>query len=219
MTVRAEPYISRAGQRIRLLLCPSSRRGRCQPAEVDILVRKHRRIDDHARPCPPPAARLAPIRCILLEREVSACPVIVREIAGQDAVQVAFAQDEDVIQTFAPDRANEPLREGVLPRALGRGQHVPDSDALHAVPKRVTVDAVPIAEEVGWRGVVRERLHNLLGGPARGGTLGDVEVDDTSSIVGEHDEDEEDPQARGGTVKKSRETRSRTWLSRNVRQV
>jgi hypothetical protein len=28
--------------------------------------------------------------------------------------------------------------------------------------------------------------------------LGDVEVDDTSSIVGEHDEDEEYPQAGGG---------------------
>jgi len=34
-----------------------------------------------------------PTRCILLEHEVSA--VIVREIAGQDAVQVAFVQDED----------------------------------------------------------------------------------------------------------------------------
>lgn len=62
-----------------------------------------------------------PIRRILLEREVSTCPVTVREIAGQDAAQVGFAQDEDVIQTVAPDRANEPLREGVLPRALGRG--------------------------------------------------------------------------------------------------
>lgn len=59
------------------------------------------------------------------------------------------------------------------------------------MPKRVTVDAVPIAEEVGWRGVVRERLHNLLGGPARGGMLGDVEVDDAPAIVGEHDGDEE----------------------------
>ena len=34
---------------------------------------------------------------ILVEREVSARPVIVREVAGQGATQVAFAQDEDVI--------------------------------------------------------------------------------------------------------------------------
>src|SRR5438128_5564117 len=54
---------------------------------------------------------------ILLEREVSSCAVIVREGAGQDAAQVAFAQHEDLVQTLAPDRADEPLREGVLPRA------------------------------------------------------------------------------------------------------
>ena len=59
---------------------------------------------------------------ILVEREVSSCAVIVREVAGQDAAQMAFAQDEDMIQTLAPDRADEPLREGILPRAVGRRQ-------------------------------------------------------------------------------------------------
>ncbi len=33
--------------------------------------------------------------------------------------------------------------------------------------------------------------------------LGHVEVDDAPALVGEHDEDEEHPQARDGTVKKS----------------
>ena len=49
--------------------------------------------------------------------------------------------------------------------------------------------------------------------------LGDVEVDDPPAMVGEHDEDEEDAQAAVGTVKKSMETKSWTWLVRNVRQV
>jgi hypothetical protein len=60
-----------------------------------------------------------PMRRILLEREVSSRRVIVREVARQDAAQVAFAQHEDVIQALAPDRADEPFREGVLPRAGG----------------------------------------------------------------------------------------------------
>jgi hypothetical protein len=147
--------------------------------------------------------------------------VIVREVAGQDAAQVAFAQDEDVIQTLAPDRANEPLREGVLPRVVGRGQHFPDTHALHSVPERVTIDAVAIAEKIGGSGVVGERLHDLLGGPSGGGMLGDVEVEDAAALVGEHDQDEEDAQrsCAVGTVKKSTATKSRTWLVRNVRQV
>jgi hypothetical protein len=66
------------------------------------------------------------------------------------------------------------------------------------LPEDVAIDRVPIAEEVGWRGVVRKRLHDLLGGPGGGRMLGDVEVDDPSPIVGEHDEDEEDAPPRGG---------------------
>jgi hypothetical protein len=49
--------------------------------------------------------------------------------------------------------------------------------------------------------------------------FGDVEVDDAPAVVGEHHEDEEDAQAGGSTVKKSIETKSRTWLARNGRQV
>ena len=44
--------------------------------------------------------------------------MIVGEVAGQDAAEVSLAEDEDMIQTLAPDRADEPLREGVLPRAV-----------------------------------------------------------------------------------------------------
>src|SRR5947209_6476968 len=49
---------------------------------------------------------------ILVEREMRASPVIVGEVAGQDAAQVAFAENQNVIQTLAADRADEPLREG-----------------------------------------------------------------------------------------------------------
>ena len=49
--------------------------------------------------------------------------------------------------------------------------------------------------------------------------LGHVEVDDPPAMVSEHDKDKEYPKAQGGTVKKSIETRSRTWLARNVRHV
>ena len=89
------------------------------------------------------------VGCILLEREVSARPVIVREVAGQRAAQVQFAEDKDVIQALAPDRADDPLREGVLPRTVRRRQNFTDANALHALAERGAVDRVAIAEEVG----------------------------------------------------------------------
>jgi len=104
-----------------------------------------------------------------------------------------------VIETLASDRADEPFREGVLlPRTVRRGQHFTDAHALHALPKSETVDAIAIAEEIGRRGVVREGVDELLGGPGGGGMLGDVEVDDTPAVVGEHDQGDGRRRERGG---------------------
>ena len=80
------------------------------------------------------------VGCILFEREVSARPVIVREVARQGAAQVPFAEDEDVIQTLASDRADEPLGERILPGAMRRRQDFTDAHALHALAERVAVD-------------------------------------------------------------------------------
>ena len=96
---------------------------------------------------------------------------------SQDAAQVRFAEDQNVIQTLAADRANEALRERVLPGALRRRKDFLDSQALHSMPKRRTVDLVTVTQEIGRRGVVREGLHDLLGGPVGGGALGHGEVD------------------------------------------
>ncbi len=112
-----------------------------------------------------------------------ASPVIVREVAGQDAARVAFAENENVIQTLAADRADEPLREGILPRAMRRRQDFLDPHALHSVPKLLAVDLVTVAQEIGGRGVVRERVYDLLEGSVGGGVLGHVEVDDAPAVV------------------------------------
>jgi hypothetical protein len=114
---------------------------------------------------------------------------------------MAFAQNEDMIETLMPDRADEALGEGILPRAVGRGQDFLDTHALYALPERLAIDAVAIAEQVLRRGLIGEGVDDLLGGPGCGGMLGDVEMDDTPAVVGEHDEDEEDAEPSGGHSK------------------
>jgi hypothetical protein len=118
------------------------------------------------------------VGCILVEREVSASPMIVREVRGEDASEVPLAQNEHVIQALAPDGADEPFREGILPRALRCREDLYDRHAFHAMPELPTVNLVAVAEEMGRRRLVREGVHDLLGGPGGGGVLGDVEVDD-----------------------------------------
>ncbi len=63
------------------------------------------------------------------------------------------------------------------------------------MPGLLAVDGVTIAQKIGRRGVVREGVHDLLGGPVGGGMLGDVEVHDAPAMVREHDENEEHAQS------------------------
>jgi hypothetical protein len=138
------------------------------------------------------------VGCVLVEREVGTRLMVVSGVSGQDAAEVTIAEDENVIQALAPDRADEPFREGILPRALRRRKHLLDPHALQAAPKWLTVDAIAVAEEIGRRGLVWKGIHDLLSGPGGRGMLGHVEVNDTPAMVREHDENEEDAQARGG---------------------
>jgi len=128
---------------------------------------------------------------VFLEREVRARLMVIDEVAVQDAAQVPLAEDENVIQALASDRTDQALHERVLPGAVRRREDFVDPHALHSVPKLLAVDLVTVAQEIGRRGVVREGVHDLLGGPAGGGVLGHVEVDDPPAMVGEHDENEE----------------------------
>jgi len=41
-----------------------------------------------------------------------------REIRREEAAQVPFSEDDDVIQALTPDRADESLRERILPPAV-----------------------------------------------------------------------------------------------------
>ena len=56
-----------------------------------------------------------PVGRVLLQREMGSSAVIVREVRGQDATQVAFAQNDDMIEALTPDRTDEPFHERILP--------------------------------------------------------------------------------------------------------
>ena len=75
--------------------------------------------------------------------------MIVLEVAGQDAAEVPFAENENVIQTLAPDRTDKALGERILPGAVRRREDFVDPHALHAVPKLLAVHLVTVAQEDG----------------------------------------------------------------------
>src|ERR1019366_1703890 len=56
------------------------------------------------------------LRTILGEREMRPRPMIILNVRRQDAAQMTLIENYDVIETLAPDRANDPLDISVLPR-------------------------------------------------------------------------------------------------------
>ncbi len=62
----------------------------------------------------------------------------------------------------------------------------------------MSIDSVAISNRESWHFVVRERFYHLLGRPFGRWMFGDIEVHDTSSIVAQDDESEEDTKSRCG---------------------
>ena len=52
---------------------------------------------------------------ILVQREMRPAPVVITKVRRQHTAQVTLIEDDDVIETFAADRADDALDVGILP--------------------------------------------------------------------------------------------------------
>ncbi len=177
-------------------------------------LRKRTHLSAVGRPGGPSVAR------ILAERHVRARPVVVGEVGTKDLSDMALVENNDVIQTISPDRADDPFGERISPWAPRRRHDLLDAHRLQPRPKLLTVRPVPIANDVPWRRVPRKNLADLLRHPRCGRVCCNTEVLDAPPFVAQATmKTNRTANVAVGTTKKSVETRQPTWLSRNVRHV
>ena len=132
---------------------------------------------------------------VVSQRLVRRRGVVVVDVFREDFQQVRLAEDDDVIETFSPDRADDALDQRILPRRTRRDDHLLDSHVLEALLEVESIDAITISDQV-LRSVVKgEGFDDLLSGPCRGRMCGDVEVNHLAPIVSEHDEAVEDSES------------------------
>jgi hypothetical protein len=55
-------------------------------------------------------------RRILVQRPMRSNAVVIGRIVFQNAAQMHLAQDNGMVQTFPPDRSDQPFRKAILPR-------------------------------------------------------------------------------------------------------
>ena len=57
------------------------------------------------------------IRCVFLEAQMRAGPMVVAKVRRQDTAQVRGVHDDQLIEALATNRSDQPLDERVLPGA------------------------------------------------------------------------------------------------------
>ncbi len=106
---------------------------------------------------------------ILVQRQVTSGAMIIVQVGYQDPVKMAFVQDDDMIETFAPDRTDNALDVRRLPGRARRGQHFRGPHTSQALQRGPPIDAVAIADHVKRRRIPWKRLDDLLGAGDRHG--------------------------------------------------
>src|SRR5262249_2361968 len=92
-------------------------------------------------------------RCILVQRPVRSDVVVITSIGSQDSAQMGFAPEDEMIETLAPDRSDQPFSEAILPRRGRCDGLVPDTHGTQTACDDGALDAIPIANNV-WGGLV-----------------------------------------------------------------
>ena len=79
-----------------------------------------------------------------------------------------LAEDDDMVETIPPDRADQPFRMSVLPWRAWRGWPVPNAHGAKPPGKNFAIDRVAIADNVVRRPFPAAGFDELLGHPFRG---------------------------------------------------
>ena len=96
-----------------------------------------------------------------------------------------------MVKELSPDTANKPLHIGILPRALWGNEDLFDPLIPYPLAEVSPVDAITVPQEIPWCLVLREGFDDLLCGPLRGGVLRDVEMYETSALMGQDEQNEQ----------------------------
>src|SRR4030081_314249 len=146
--------------------------------------------------------------------------VVIASIGSQDSAQMYLAQNNDVVQTFKPDRSDQPFGKAILPRRGWCGRLVPDAHGAQSARDDAAIDPVAIADEVVRSLIPRKGLRYLTCNPFGRRICCDVDPDEVSAVEPDDDEGIEqvktdswnNEQVHGGDVRRVVTQEGSPWL-------
>src|SRR5437667_10805520 len=99
----------------------------------------------------------------------------------------------DMVKAFPPQRANHPLRIGVLSWRAWRNDRLPDVQQPRLTRKSFAIDLIPVPDHMPRALVLPARLDQLSCRPFRRRLLGDIEMHQSAPAVGQDHEHDQHP--------------------------
>ncbi len=97
----------------------------------------------------------------------SADIVIIKDVFVQDIIQMLFAENDHMIETFPAKGTNDTLGEWILPWTSGGGWCVFQSKPFYGLLELRAVDAIVITDHIFCGFVESKSFSKLLNGPLR----------------------------------------------------
>src|ERR1700680_1308467 len=110
---------------------------------------------------------------------------------------MAFIHCNDVVQQIAAATLDPSLRDTVLPRAFERGPHEPDLQGSHRCRNLDSILAIPVEDQEPGSRFKWKRFPQLLHDPQARRMLRDIDVENLTMIVTDHEEAVEHAEAEG----------------------
>src|ERR1700692_818682 len=128
--------------------------------------------------------------------------IVIGRIVFQNPAQMVLAQDNEMVQTLAPDRSDQPFGKAILPRRSWCDRLVPDPHGAQSACDDCTIDPIAIPDHITWSSIPRKRLGYLTSNPLRCRVGCHVDPDELSAIKPHDDEAIQQIKANGGPHKK-----------------
>ena len=114
--------------------------------------------------------------------------VVVLDVLTKHPPEMLFVDRDDMVETLAPERADDALGDGVGVRRAHRSQNRLDPEPSSACDEVSAIATVAVSDQEPWLLTPGGRLDHLLPDPGRVRMLRDVPVPDAAPVVVDHDE-------------------------------
>src|ERR1700680_3870349 len=109
--------------------------------------------------------------------------VVIVRIVFRNPTQMFLVRDNDVVQTLAPDRADQPFGKAVLPRRGRCNWLVSDTHGTQSARDDIAVDSISIPDYIARSAIPRKSLGDLTCNPLRRRVGCDADTDELSAIT------------------------------------